>query len=51
MTEAKLHNTLLRHWSMLREMPRFSRKISAATLVERLNTSGYITSLRTVLLR
>ena len=48
MTEAKFHNTLLRHWSMLREVPRFPRKVSAATLVERLKTAGYITSLRTV---
>lgn len=42
------HETLLRQWQMLRQIPRYPHKISARTLMERLASEGYIVSKRTV---
>lgn len=41
-------DTLLRHWTMLRQVPRHPRKISTAELKERLTDRGYPTTLRTI---
>ena len=41
-------DTLLRHWTMLRQVPRHPRKISTAELKERLTNRGYPTTLRTI---
>lgn len=43
-----MNDTLLRHWRMLREIPRFPRKIDAATLEKRLENAGYTMSRRTI---
>lgn len=43
-----MNNTLMRQWSMLREIPRFPKRISSATLVERLESAGFPTTQRTV---
>jgi predicted DNA-binding transcriptional regulator YafY len=43
-----MNDTLLRQWSMLREIPRFPKRISTAALVERLGSAGYPTTQRTV---
>ena len=43
-----MSDTLLRHWQMLREIPRHPRRISTADLKERLATAGYETTLRTI---
>ncbi|NJC88144.1 MAG: WYL domain-containing protein [Desulfuromonas sp.] len=40
--------TLLRHWNMLRMVPRHPRKITTAELEERLSGRGYPTSRRTI---
>lgn len=44
----KKNDTLLRHWRMLREIPRHPRRISTATLKERLLVAGFETTLRTI---
>jgi predicted DNA-binding transcriptional regulator YafY len=41
-------DTLLRHWHMLRRIPRFPRKVSTAELEASLDTAGYPTSRRTI---
>ena len=41
-------DTLLRHWHMLRRIPRYPRKVSTAELAESLDTAGYPTSRRTI---
>lgn len=43
-----MNDTLLRHWHMLREIPRFPRRITTATLRERLRNAGYDATLRTI---
>jgi predicted DNA-binding transcriptional regulator YafY len=42
------HETLLRQWEMLRQIPRYPHKISARTLMERLTSEGYVVSKRTI---
>lgn len=41
-------DTLLRHWHMLRRIPRYPRKISTAELEASLDAAGYSTSRRTI---
>jgi predicted DNA-binding transcriptional regulator YafY len=41
-------DTLLRHWTMLRLVPRHPRKVSTADLEERLTDRGYPTTRRTI---
>lgn len=41
-------DTLLRHWHMLRRIPRRPRKVSTAVLEEHLDHAGYPTSRRTI---
>lgn len=41
-------DTLLRHWHMLRRIPRFPRKISTGELEASLDAAGYPTSRRTI---
>ena len=41
-------DTLLRHWHMLRRIPRHPRKVSTAALEEHLDNAGYPTSRRTI---
>ena len=41
-------DTLMRHWRMLREIPRFPRRISTAELKGRLDAAGHETTLRTI---
>jgi len=41
-------DTLLRHWHMLRRIPRYPRKISTAELEGSLDAAGYPTSRRTI---
>jgi predicted DNA-binding transcriptional regulator YafY len=48
MEAMKMNDTLLRHWRMLREVPRYPRRIDTATLRERLVNAGYDTTLRTI---
>ena len=43
-----MNDTLLRHWRMLREIPRHPRKISTVELKQRLSAAGYETTLRTI---
>jgi hypothetical protein len=43
-----MNDTLLRHWHMLREVPRHPRRISTAELKRRLAAAGYETTLRTI---
>ena len=43
-----MNDTLMRHWRMLREVPRHPRKISVAELRQRLAAAGFATSLRTI---
>lgn len=43
-----MNDTLLRHWRMLREVPRYPRRIDTATLRERLGNAGYDITLRTI---
>lgn len=42
------HETLLRQWQMLRQIPRYPHKISARLLMEKLDAEGYVVSKRTV---
>ena len=42
------HETILRHWHMLRHIPRYPLKITARTLKEKLETCGFIITKRTV---
>lgn len=44
----KRNDTLLRHWCMLREIPRYPRRISTADIKERLLAAGFDASLRTI---
>jgi predicted DNA-binding transcriptional regulator YafY len=44
----KRNDTLLRHWRMLREIPRYPRRISTAEIKERLLAVGFDTTLRTI---
>lgn len=43
-----MNDTLIRHWRMLRDIPRFPRKISAPELKEKLDRAGFETTLRTI---
>jgi predicted DNA-binding transcriptional regulator YafY len=43
-----MNDTLLRHWRMLREIPRYPRRISTAELKQRLATAGFETTQRTI---
>ena len=43
-----MNDTLLRQWHMLREVPRYPRRIDTATLLERLDNAGYETTQRTI---
>lgn len=43
-----MNDTLLRHWRMLREIPRHPRRISTADLKKRLSEAGFETTLRTI---
>ncbi len=42
------HATFLRHWLMLRLLPRYPRKIDTAALQQRLHTEGFSASQRTI---
>lgn len=42
------NDTLLRHWRMLREIPRHPRRISTADLQQRLAAAGFDTTIRTI---
>lgn len=44
----KKSDTLLRHWRMLRDIPRHPRRISTVELLERLLAAGFEATLRTV---
>jgi len=44
----KRNDTLLRHWRMLREIPRYPRRISTADIKERLLAAGFDATLRTI---
>ncbi len=44
----KKSDTLLRHWHMLREIPRHPRRISTVELLDRLLAAGFEATLRTV---
>lgn len=44
----KKSDTLLRHWCMLREIPRYPRRIGTPEILERLHAAGFDTTLRTV---
>ncbi len=44
----KANDTLLRHWRMLREIPRHPRRISTADLQHRLAAAGFDTTIRTI---
>src|SRR6056297_1062072 len=41
-------DTLLRHWNMLRFIPRYPRKISVADIADQLEAAGYPTTKRTI---
>jgi len=43
-----MSDSLLRHWRMLREVPRYPRRISTVELKLRLAAAGYETTLRTI---
>jgi predicted DNA-binding transcriptional regulator YafY len=43
-----MSNTLLRQWELLRAIPRAPRKIDVATLMQRLEATGYPTNKRTI---
>ena len=47
-TVGNIMDTLLRHWHMLRLLPRYPRKISTAEIESKLEASGFITSRRTI---
>ena len=42
------NDTLLRHWRMLREIPRYPRRISTVDIKERLLAAGFEATLRTI---
>lgn len=44
----KKNDTLLRHWHMLREIPRYPRRISPSDLKSRLDSAGFEATLRTI---
>lgn len=44
----KRNDTLLRHWRMLREIPRYPRRISTTDIKERLLAAGFDATLRTI---
>lgn len=44
----KQNDTLLRHWRMLREIPRYPRRISTVELKQRLGNAGFDTTIRTI---
>ena len=44
----KNNDTLLRHWCMLREIPRYPRRISTTDIQVRLRIAGFDTTLRTI---
>ena len=44
----KANDTLLRHWRMLREIPRYPRRVSTVGIRERLLVAGFNATLRTV---
>jgi predicted DNA-binding transcriptional regulator YafY len=44
----KKSDTLLRHWRMLREIPRYPRRIGTPEILERLLAAGFDATLRTV---
>lgn len=44
----KTNDTLIRHWRMLREIPRYPRRISTADLQQRLAAAGFDTTIRTI---
>lgn len=44
----KRNDTLLRHWCMLRELPRYPSRISTVELKERLLAAGFEATLRTI---
>lgn len=44
----KVNDTLLRHWHMLREIPRHPRKIGTPELQQRLAAAGFETTIRTI---
>lgn len=44
----KKNDTLLRHWRMLREIPRFPRRVSTVEIKERLLAAGFDATLRTI---
>ena len=44
----RMNDTLLRHWRMLREVPRYPRRISTVDLKQRLAAAGFETTLRTI---
>ena len=43
-----MNDTLMRHWHMLREVPRYPRRISTTDLKQRLDTLGFDTTIRTI---
>jgi predicted DNA-binding transcriptional regulator YafY len=44
----KANDTLIRHWRMLREIPRYPRRISTTELQQRLVAAGFDTTIRTI---
>lgn len=48
MCRMKKSDTLLRHWRMLREIPRYPRRVSTTDILERLLAAGFDATLRTV---
>lgn len=44
----KKNDTLLRHWHMLHQIPRFPRRISTAEILSRLEAAGFDATLRTI---
>lgn len=44
----KRNDTLLRHWHMLHQIPRFPRRTSAADIQSRLEAAGFDATLRTI---
>ena len=48
MRKSAANDTLLRHWEMLRMLPRWPRKVSTTKLHQQLKEKGYVVSLRCV---
>ncbi|MCG9065155.1 WYL domain-containing protein [Laribacter hongkongensis] len=44
----KKNDTLLRHWHMLHQVPRFPRRVSTAEILSRLEAAGFDATLRTI---